>query len=60
VDRRLGGPQSLSGNGSKEKNFQPPPRISNPRIPIVQSVAQRYTDWADHLKMGVEIAVAYF
>jgi hypothetical protein len=43
--RRLGGPQSRSGRGGEEKNFQPR-RESNPRTPIVQPVAQRYTDWA--------------
>jgi len=25
LDRRLGGPQSLSGRGGEEKNSQPPP-----------------------------------
>jgi hypothetical protein len=39
---KLGGPQSRSGRGGEEKNSQPP----NPRIPIVQPIAQRYTDWA--------------
>jgi hypothetical protein len=38
----LGGPQSRSGRGGEEKNFQPPPRIEPP---IVQPVAQSYTDW---------------
>jgi hypothetical protein len=37
LNRRLGGPQSRSGC---------PHRESNPRTPIVQPVAQRYTDWA--------------
>jgi hypothetical protein len=45
LDRRLGGPQSRSGRGGEEKNSQPP-RESNLRTPIVQPVAQRYTDWA--------------
>jgi hypothetical protein len=27
LDRRLGGPQSLSGHGGEEKNSQPPPGI---------------------------------
>jgi hypothetical protein len=27
LDRRLGGPQSRSGNGVEEKNSQPPPGI---------------------------------
>jgi hypothetical protein len=40
LDRRLGGPQSCSGHGSEEKNSHPR-RESNPRTPIVQSVAQR-------------------
>jgi hypothetical protein len=45
LDRRLGGPQSFFGCGGEEKNSQPR-RESNPRTPIVQPVAQRYTDWA--------------
>jgi hypothetical protein len=44
LDRRLVGPQTLSRRGGEEKNFQPL-RESNPRTPIVQPVAQRYTDW---------------
>jgi hypothetical protein len=40
----LGGPQSRSGRGGEEKNSQPTPE-SNPRTPIVQPVAQRYTDF---------------
>jgi hypothetical protein len=43
LDKRLGGPQSRSGRGGEEKNSQPLPE-SNPRTPIVQPVAQRYTD----------------
>jgi hypothetical protein len=46
LDRRVGGPQSRSGRSGEEKNSQPPSRESNPRTPIVQPVAQRYTDWA--------------
>jgi hypothetical protein len=42
MDRRLGGPQSRSGCGGEEENPQPR-RESNPRTPIVQPVAQRYT-----------------
>jgi hypothetical protein len=42
LDRRLGGPQSRSGHGDEEKNSQPPPQESNPRTPIVQSVAQQH------------------
>jgi hypothetical protein len=45
LDRRLGEPQSRSGRGGEEKNFQPPPGIE-PRTPIVQPVTQSYTDWA--------------
>jgi hypothetical protein len=45
LDRRLGGLQSRSGRGGEEKNSQPR-RESNPRTPIVQPVAQRYTGWA--------------
>jgi hypothetical protein len=42
---RLGGPQSRSGRGGEEKILSSR-RESNPRTPIVQPVAQRYTDWA--------------
>jgi hypothetical protein len=45
LDRRLGGPQSRSGRGGEEK-IPSLRRESNPRTPIVQPVAQRYTDWA--------------
>jgi hypothetical protein len=45
LDRRLGGPQSRSGRGVKEKNSQSR-RESNPKTTIVQPVAQCYTDWA--------------
>jgi hypothetical protein len=41
--RRLGGPQSRSGRGGEEK-IPTPHQESNPRTPIVQPVAQRYTD----------------
>jgi hypothetical protein len=34
LDRRLGGPQSQSGRGGEEKNWNPP---------IIQSVVQRFT-----------------
>jgi hypothetical protein len=43
LDRRLGGPQGLSGRGGEEKNSSR--SESNPRTPIVQPVAQRYTNW---------------
>jgi hypothetical protein len=43
--RRLDGPQSRSGRGGEEKNSHPH-RESNPRTPIIQPVAHRYTDWA--------------
>jgi hypothetical protein len=35
LDRRLGGPQSCSGHGGEENNFQPPPGIEpqNPDRP---------------------------
>jgi hypothetical protein len=40
LDRRLGGPQSLSGRGGEEKNSQPPPGIEppNPNAPARSSV----------------------
>jgi hypothetical protein len=40
LDRRLGGPQSPSGRGGEEKNFQPLP---GREPPVIQPVAQRYT-----------------
>jgi hypothetical protein len=43
LDRRLGGSQSRSGRGGEEKNSQPLPGIEPP---IIQPLAQRYTDWA--------------
>jgi hypothetical protein len=45
LDRRLGGPQSRSESGGEKKNSHPR-RESNPRTPIVQPAAQRYTNWA--------------
>jgi hypothetical protein len=50
LDRKLGGPQTRSGRGGEEKNSQPR-RESNPRTPIVQPVAQRYTDLSRLLEM---------
>jgi hypothetical protein len=38
LDRRLGGPKSLSERGGEEKNFQPLPGLEPP---IIQPVAQR-------------------
>jgi hypothetical protein len=40
LDRRLDGPQSLSGRSGEEKNSQP---LTGFEPPIIQSVAQRYT-----------------
>jgi hypothetical protein len=45
LDRRLGGPQSQSGRGGEEKNFQSSPGIET-QPPIVQPVASHHTDWA--------------
>jgi hypothetical protein len=42
LDRRLTGPESLSGRCEKEKNFVP----TGNRTPVVQPVTRRYTDWA--------------
>jgi hypothetical protein len=42
---RPGGPQSRAGRGGEEK-FPSSRQESNPRTPIVQPVAQCYTDWA--------------
>jgi hypothetical protein len=43
LDRRLGGPQSLSGRGGEEEIPSLRQEL-NHRTPIVQPVAQRYTD----------------
>jgi hypothetical protein len=40
LDRGLGGPQSHSGRGVEERNFQSLPGFEPP---IIQPVAQRYT-----------------
>jgi hypothetical protein len=45
LDRRLDGPQSRSGRGGEEKKIPSPRWELNPRTPIVQPIAQRYTDW---------------
>jgi hypothetical protein len=45
LDRRLDGPQSLSGRGVEERNSHSPPE-SNPDHPIVKPIVSRYTDWA--------------
>jgi hypothetical protein len=52
LDVRLGGPQSLSGRGGEEKNFQPLPGLESP---IIQLVAQRYST-----KEEVELLVRNF
>jgi hypothetical protein len=48
LDRRQGGSQNRSGCGGEEK-YSHPRRELNPRTPIVQLVASRYTDWAIRL-----------
>jgi hypothetical protein len=40
LDRRLGGPQSLSGHGGEERISQLLPGLEHP---IIQPVVQRYT-----------------
>jgi hypothetical protein len=40
LDRRLGGPQDLSGRGGERKNFQ---SLAGLEVPIIQTVAQRCT-----------------
>jgi hypothetical protein len=45
IGYEAGWAQSQSGRGGEEKNSHPR-RESKPRTPIVQSVAQRYSDWA--------------
>jgi hypothetical protein len=49
LDMRLGGPQSLSGHGGKEKNSQTLPRLEPP---VIQPVAQRYTTELSRLPSG--------
>jgi hypothetical protein len=43
LDTRLGGPQIRSGLCGEEK-FSSPHRELSPRTPILQLIAQRYTD----------------
>jgi hypothetical protein len=45
IRQEKGGPQSRSWRVVNRK-IPSPRRESNPRTPIVQPVAQRYTDWA--------------
>jgi hypothetical protein len=45
LDRRLGGPRAVLDAVVKRK-FPSPRRESNPRTPVVQPIAQRYTDRA--------------
>jgi hypothetical protein len=40
LDRRLGWPQSRSGQGGEEKNYQPLPGLEHP---IIEAVTQGYT-----------------
>jgi hypothetical protein len=52
LDRRLGWPQSRSGRGGEEKNFQPLPGLEPP---ITQPVVQRHTTVEMDLRqMGLE------
>jgi hypothetical protein len=46
LDKRLDQLQSRSEDGVVKREIPSPRRESNPRTPIVQHVAQRYTDWA--------------
>jgi hypothetical protein len=46
LDRRLGGPQTAVPDAVVKGKIPSPHRESNPRTPIVQPVAQRYTNWA--------------
>jgi hypothetical protein len=53
LERRLDGPQSQSGCGSEEKNFQPLPVLKSP---IIQPVAQHYTtELSKLLKTSFEV-----
>jgi hypothetical protein len=45
LDRRLGGLAVL--DAVVKRKIPSPRRESNPRNPIVQPVAQRYTDWIE-------------
>jgi hypothetical protein len=49
-DRRMDGPQSLSGLTGEEKNSQPLPGLEPP---IIQPVAQRYTTELSWLLMNL-------
>jgi hypothetical protein len=43
MDRRLGGPQSLSGHTRVEEKYF---ASAQDQTPIIQSVVRHYTDWA--------------
>jgi hypothetical protein len=42
LDRRVGGPQSLSGRGGEEKNFQPLPGLEPPYHPARSPALYRW------------------
>jgi hypothetical protein len=52
MDRRLGGPQSQSGHGGKQKNSQP---LLGLKPPIFQPVAQCYTKLSCLLYMIINL-----
>jgi hypothetical protein len=54
LDRRLGGPQSRSGRGGKEKNSQPVPGFEPP---LIHPVAQRYTTELSQLHIYIYVYV---
>jgi hypothetical protein len=57
LGRRLGGPQSRSGRGGVEKNFQPLPGLEPP---IIQHVVQRYTTELSRLRQNVQLLLRWY
>jgi hypothetical protein len=57
LNRRLGGPQSRSGRGGEEKNYQPLPGLG---LPIIQCyVKSRLMRWVGHVARMSEMRSAY-
>jgi hypothetical protein len=58
LDRRLGGPQSRSGHGGEERNFQP---LLGREPSINQPIAQRYTNELSRLLLDfLHIVFKYY
>jgi hypothetical protein len=57
LDRKLSGPQSRSGHGGEEKNYQPLPGL---KPLVIQPVVQRYTsESSENIKLSYSVAVRH-